>query len=78
MFSHWQLGRQAAHMSLTSLRELFSTNSDSPSPRVIRIGQLDSELLDQDLVTLLQEPVNKALSLINARIPILVFVLFFF
>ena len=34
-------------------------------PRIIRVGQLDSELLDQGLVLLLQEPLNKALALVN-------------
>jgi len=33
--------------------------------RVIRVGQLDSELLDQELAQLLKEPINKALSLIS-------------
>lgn len=30
-----------------------------------RVGQLDSELLDQELAQLLQEPINKALSQIS-------------
>lgn len=32
---------------------------------IIRVGQLDSELLDQELAQLLKEPITKALSLIN-------------
>ena len=32
---------------------------------IVRVGQLDSELLDQELAQLLQEPINKALSLIS-------------
>ncbi|KAJ7498773.1 Pex12 amino terminal region-domain-containing protein [Mycena latifolia] len=35
---------------------------DGPSPRTIRVGQLDAELLDQELVHLLQEPISKALN----------------
>lgn len=35
------------------------------NPRIIRVGQLDSELLDQELAQLLKEPINKALSLIS-------------
>jgi peroxin-2 len=31
----------------------------------MRVGQLDSELLDQELVQLLQEPLNKTLALVN-------------
>ena len=33
--------------------------------RIIRVGQLDSELLDQELAQLLKEPINKALSLFS-------------
>jgi peroxin-2 len=43
-----------------SLSELKLEN-----PRIIRVGQLDSELLDQELAQLLKEPIDKALSLIS-------------
>ena len=43
------------------------SQSQPPSSRIIRVGQLDSELLDQELATLLQEPINKALPLISVR-----------
>ena len=39
-----------------------------PLARVTRVGKLDAELLDQELVQVLQEPLNKALNLINVRI----------
>ncbi|KAJ7129522.1 Pex12 amino terminal region-domain-containing protein [Mycena epipterygia] len=35
---------------------------DGPTPRTIRVGQLDAELLDQELVELLQLPISKALN----------------
>ncbi|KAL0067568.1 peroxisome assembly protein (Peroxin-2) [Marasmius tenuissimus] len=38
----------------------------APNPRVIRVGQLDSELLDQELVQLLQDPLTKSLATVNA------------
>ncbi|KAF9268116.1 peroxisomal biogenesis factor 2 [Marasmius fiardii PR-910] len=38
----------------------------APNTRVIRVGQLDSELLDQELVHLLRDPLMKSLSTINA------------
>ncbi|KAI3612182.1 peroxisomal biogenesis factor 2 [Moniliophthora roreri] len=38
----------------------------APNPRVIRVGQLDSELLDQELVHLLQEPLIKTFAQVNA------------
>ena len=41
------------------------TKGKLENPRIIRVGQLDCELLDQALVQLLQEPINKALSLIS-------------
>ena len=37
------------------------------TPRVMRVGQLDAEILDKDLAVLLQEPLTKALSLVNVR-----------
>ncbi|EEB98271.1 hypothetical protein MPER_02250, partial [Moniliophthora perniciosa FA553] len=39
---------------------------NAPNPRVIRVGQLDSELLDQELVHLLQEPLTKTFAQVNA------------
>ncbi|KAJ7765015.1 peroxisomal biogenesis factor 2 [Mycena maculata] len=56
MESAWE----RAQTRLTELRAL--SWSDGPSPRTIRVGQLDAELLDQELVHLLQEPISKALS----------------
>lgn len=56
MESAWE----SAQTRLAQLRALSWT--DGPSPRTIRVGQLDAELLDQELVYLLQEPISKALS----------------
>lgn len=39
-----------------------------PMARITRVGKLDAELLDQELVQVLQEPLHKALNLINVRI----------
>ncbi|THV08402.1 hypothetical protein K435DRAFT_708163 [Dendrothele bispora CBS 962.96] len=36
--------------------------------RVLRVGQLDSELLDQELVSLLQQPIQSALSQVSASL----------
>ncbi|KAF8623437.1 hypothetical protein AX15_006379 [Amanita polypyramis BW_CC] len=38
------------------------------SPRIARVGQLDAELLDHELVQLLQEPLLKAFSLIRTSL----------
>jgi peroxin-2 len=39
----------------------------SPAPRILRVGQLDAELLDVELVNLLLDPLSKALGLVNVR-----------
>lgn len=45
---------------LSSLRSTI-TSWPQPTARILRVGQLDAELLDQELVTMLKEPLNKAL-----------------
>ncbi|KII94874.1 hypothetical protein PLICRDRAFT_128176 [Plicaturopsis crispa FD-325 SS-3] len=65
--STWQQAWDTAQPRISSIRD--SLNSISPpSPRVVRVGQLDSELLDQELVHLLQEPLTKSLSLVNSSL----------
>ncbi|TFK43407.1 Pex12 amino terminal region-domain-containing protein [Crucibulum laeve] len=67
--SVWDQAWDAAQPKLDSIRATLSSDSHSTSrPRIIRVGQLDSELLDQELAQLLQEPLNKGLSLINASL----------
>lgn len=60
----WQLLWEDAQTRLTAIRESMSLQTP-PAPRIARVGKLDAELLDQEIVTLLQEPIAKALSLIN-------------
>lgn len=62
--SIWQQAWDSAQPKISSIRDSLNFNSPLNS-RIIRVGQLDSELLDQELVHLLQEPLNKALSLFN-------------
>lgn len=62
--SVWEEAWNRAQPRLSSIRNALNPH-DSPDLRIIRVGQLDSELLDQELVQLLQEPLNSALSLIN-------------
>ncbi|KAI9448147.1 Pex12 amino terminal region-domain-containing protein [Lactarius indigo] len=40
----------------------------SPTPRILRVGQLDAELLDVELVNLLRDPLSKALGLVNSTL----------
>ncbi|KAJ3573346.1 hypothetical protein NP233_g2484 [Leucocoprinus birnbaumii] len=65
---------QAAVPRLASIQASISS-SQAPELRVVRVGQLDAELLDQELAQILQEPITKALSLISVRIPLPGFVL---
>lgn len=64
MLYAWENAWNSAQPHLSSITTAIRAPS-TVNPRVIRVGQLDSELLDQQLVQLLQEPINKALSLIN-------------
>ncbi|KAI1786494.1 peroxisomal biogenesis factor 2 [Ganoderma leucocontextum] len=41
-------------------------SSSSPTPRVTRVGKVDAELLDAELVQLLKEPLTKALNLVDS------------
>ncbi|KAJ3854219.1 peroxisomal biogenesis factor 2 [Lentinula lateritia] len=63
----WDDAWNNAQPHISSMQdELRSLNS--PPSRIIRVGQLDSELLDMELGNLLVEPLRKALSLINASL----------
>ena len=63
--SYWQQAWDAAEPRLRTWRE---QTRPWTMPRVLRVGQLDAELLDEDLVQLLNEPLAKALNLINVCI----------
>ena len=60
----WEQAWNNAQPALSSIQDSLSL-STSPDPRIIRVGQLDSELLDQELVQLLQDPLNRTLALVN-------------
>jgi peroxin-2 len=62
--SVWEEAWNKAQPRLSSIRDRLNLHG-SPNPRIIRVGQLDSELLDREIVQLLQEPLNNTLSLIN-------------
>jgi peroxin-2 len=49
----------------------IKSSIDLPKPadqRIIRVGQIDAGLLDQELSQILQEPITKALSLVDVRV----------
>lgn len=64
--SSWENVWNRAQPRLATIRETLSSDA-ATNPRILRVGQLDSELLDQELVHLLQEPLNKTLALVNVR-----------
>ncbi|KIL00589.1 hypothetical protein PAXRUDRAFT_129446 [Paxillus rubicundulus Ve08.2h10] len=63
----WQQAWDSAQPTLSSIRGSLGATA-SPTPRILRVGQLDSELLDQELVHLLCEPLQKALSIANVSL----------
>ncbi|KAL0577075.1 peroxisome assembly protein (Peroxin-2) [Marasmius crinis-equi] len=63
--STWENVWNSVQPSLATARDYLRA-IDAPNPRVIRVGQLDSELLDQELVQLLQDPLTKSLATVNA------------
>jgi len=64
--SYWQRAWDDAQPQLQQANDtLRSLNIHEPSARVLRVSQLDAELLDQELVQLLQTPLTKALGLLS-------------
>jgi len=61
----WLQAWENAQPRLLQIQDSLASTT-SPSPRVVRVGQLDAELLDQELVQLLKDPLVKALSLVNS------------
>jgi len=66
MTESWEQIWERSQSSLEAIRNSVSTLT-SPTPRVLRVSQLDAESLDAELVQLLQEPITKALSVVNVR-----------
>ncbi|KAI0268378.1 Pex12 amino terminal region-domain-containing protein [Gloeopeniophorella convolvens] len=61
-----QLWEQAQPTLDNAERSLAQTTP--PTSRILRVGQLDAELLDAELVNLLRDPLSKALGLINSSL----------
>jgi peroxin-2 len=69
MSNIWQQAWDAAQPRLHSIQNvLASPTFPVPNSRIIRVGQLDAELLDAELVHILTEPVSKALATVNVRV----------
>ncbi|KAK0468178.1 peroxisomal biogenesis factor 2 [Desarmillaria tabescens] len=65
--STWENAWNAAQPRLNALRQSLHFSSPENVP-ISRVGQLDAEILDQELISLLQEPLNKALVLANTSL----------
>ncbi|KAK7060504.1 peroxisome assembly protein (Peroxin-2) [Paramarasmius palmivorus] len=61
----WDNVWNSVQPSLSTIKD-YLRGLYAPNPRVLRVGQLDSELLDQELVHLLQEPLTKTFAQVNA------------
>jgi peroxin-2 len=64
--SSWQSAWDEAQSRLAAIRDSISSSS-SPDPALIRIGQLDAEQLDEQLVYILREPLDTAITFLNVR-----------
>jgi hypothetical protein len=64
----WQRQWDDAQSTL-STAERSLASATSPVASRIRVGQLDAELLDVELVNLLRDPLSKALGLVNVCPP---------
>ncbi|KAF8138453.1 Pex12 amino terminal region-domain-containing protein [Boletus edulis] len=63
----WQQAYSSAQPPLSLIRDNLGSTT-APYPRIMRVGQLDAELLDQELVQLLYEPLQKSLNLISTAL----------
>jgi peroxin-2 len=62
----WQQAWDLAQPRLTTIKTALE-GARGPEARNPRVGQLDSELLDQELLQLLREPIYKSLDILNVR-----------
>lgn len=67
MTESWEEIWERSQSSLEAIRNSVSTLT-LPTERVLRVSQLDAESLDTELVQLLQEPITRAISVVNVRL----------
>jgi peroxin-2 len=60
----WQQAWDLAQPRLQAIRQSLPT-FPHVTPRVLRVGQLDAELLDQELLQILTDPLAKAIGLVQ-------------
>jgi peroxin-2 len=65
-YAVWQRVWEDSQPRISTIRQSLNHERPSTLP-VTRVGKLDAELLDQELVQVLKDPLQKALSLVNVR-----------
>ena len=65
----WQQLWDQAQSTLSNAERSLASTSSPVTSRVLRVGQLDAELLDIELVNILRDPLSKALGLVSVRPP---------
>lgn len=65
MTSGFEGAWNSALPNFQSIRTSLDISNGAFGQRITRVSQLDAELLDQELAQLLQEPIGKALALVN-------------
>ena len=66
----WQQLWDQAQPTLSNAERSLANTSAPVASRILRVGQLDAELLDAEFVNLLRDPLSKALGLANVRSPV--------
>ena len=66
----WQTAWHNARPDISRIHADIAS-APPPHPRITRVGKVDAELLDAELVQLLKEPLTKALSLVDVRTALL-------
>ena len=65
----WQRQWDDAQSTLSIAERSLASTTSPVASRILRVGQLDAELLDVELVNLLRDPLSKALGLVNVCPP---------
>jgi peroxin-2 len=61
----WQDAWDRAQPTLSAIQDSLQSSPPEDASRILRVGQLDSELLDQELAQVLQQPLANALGQIS-------------
>ena len=65
----WQRRWDDAQSTLINAERSLASTTSPVASSILRVGQLDAELLDVELVNLLRDPLSKALGLVNVCTP---------